>query len=69
MIVIATLVTRHFEFMSAGETVDEAVEAMRQTWNAHVESFERRSGESMWCGVGRIHMWSWEDLKDDLSVM
>ena len=39
MAYIARLETRHFEFMTMGETASQALTFMRATWDAHREQY------------------------------
>uniref|UniRef100_UPI003F493F6F hypothetical protein n=1 Tax=Amycolatopsis sp. CA-096443 TaxID=3239919 RepID=UPI003F493F6F len=43
---IATLSTRHFYFMAAGESEKHACDTMRAAWAAHAAQF----GATLWTG-------------------
>jgi hypothetical protein len=51
---VATLDTR-YSFMTAGETREDAVKAMRLAWSRH----RRQTGAT----------WAWADMVDDVQVV
>ena len=53
--ILGKLETRNFEWVTLTETTAQALENLKQAWEAHVDESDA--------------FWSWEDLKDSVTLM